>query len=84
MDQAAKVKVYSTSWCVYCRMAKEYFKSTNVAFEEVDVEHDQNAARALVERTGQAGVPVIDIGEQTIMGFDRERIDTALRQYKLI
>lgn len=84
MDQAAKVKVYSTSWCVYCRMAKEYFKSKNVAFEEVDVEHDQNAARALVERTGQAGVPVIDIGEQTIMGFDRERIDTALRQYKLI
>lgn len=78
------VKIYSTSWCVYCRMAKEYFKSKNVAFEEVDIEHDREKALELVERTGQSGVPVIDIGEQTILGFDRERIDLALRHYKLI
>lgn len=84
MEEAAKVRVYSTSWCVYCRMAKEYFKSKNVNFEEVDVEHDRDEALRLVERTGQAGVPVIDIGQQTILGFDRERIDMALREYKLV
>lgn len=84
MSETAKVKVYSTTWCVYCKMAKEYFKSKNVAFEEVNVENDRDAAMALVERTGQAGVPVIDIGEQTIMGFDREKIDLALREYKLV
>lgn len=84
MDDKAAVTVYSTPWCVYCRMAKEYFKSKNVNFQEVNVDGDQNAARALVERTGQAGVPVIEIGEQTILGFDRERIDMALRQYKLV
>lgn len=84
MEDKAKVKVYSTSWCVYCRMAKEYFKSKNVTFEEVNVENDRDAAMALVERTGQAGVPVIEIGQQTILGFDRERIDLALREYKLV
>jgi glutaredoxin 3 len=84
MEDKAKVKVYSTSWCVYCRMAKEYFKSKNVVFEEVNVENDRDAAMALVERTGQAGVPVIEIGQQTILGFDRERIDLALREYKLV
>jgi len=78
------VKIYSTSWCVYCRMAKEYFNSKNVDFEEVDVEHDRSKALELVERTGQAGVPVIDIGDETILGFDRERIDLALRRHKLI
>ena len=84
MDDKATVTVYSTPWCVYCRMAKEYFKSKKVDFKEVNVDGDQEAARALVERTGQAGVPVIDIGSQTILGFDRERIDLALREYKLL
>lgn len=84
MDDKAVVKVYSTPWCVYCRMAKEYFKSKKVDYQEVDVEKDRDAALALVERTGQAGVPVIEIGDQTILGFDRERIDLALREYKLV
>lgn len=84
MEDKAQVKVYSTSWCVYCRMAKEYFKGKNVDFEDVNVENDREAAMALVERTGQAGVPVIEIGQQTILGFDRERIDLALREYKLV
>jgi glutaredoxin 3 len=84
MDQTTKVKIYSTSWCVYCRMAKEYFQSKKVEFEEVDVEHDHEAARALVERTQQMGVPVIEIGDETILGFDRPKIDLALNHYKLV
>lgn len=89
MDNSAassppQVIVYSTSWCVYCRMAKEYFKSLKVPFREVDVEHDQAAAHALVEKTHQMGVPVIEIGDETIIGFDRQRIDLALRHYKFV
>ena len=84
MSNKSAVKVYSTSWCVYCRMAKEYLKSRKVDFAEVNVEHDQEAAKALVERTGQYGVPVIEIGDETILGFDRPRIDGALRDKKLV
>lgn len=84
MDQAVKVRIYSTPWCVFCKMAKDYLKSRKVKFEEIDVETDTTAAQALVDRTGQMGVPVIEIGEETILGFDRPRIDSALRDKKLI
>lgn len=83
-DTPAQVTIYSTSWCVYCRMAKEYFKNLKVDYKEVDVEHDAEAARELVAKTHQMGVPVIEIGEETIIGFDRPRIDLALRHYKLV
>jgi glutaredoxin 3 len=83
-EPAVKVIVYSAPWCVYCRMAKEYFRGKNVAFSEIDVDQDPDAARKIFEKTGQAGVPVIEIGDETIMGFDRPRIDLALRHFKLI
>jgi glutaredoxin 3 len=81
---ATNVTVYTTSWCVYCRAVKEYLKGRDVAFREVDVEHDQEAARKLVEKTGQAGVPITEIGDETILGFNRQAIDGALRENKLI
>lgn len=83
-SQPEPVIIYSTPWCVYCHMAKEYFKGKKVAFREVDVAADQDAARALVAKTGQMGVPVIEIGNEVILGFDRLRIDLALRDNKLV
>lgn len=83
-DQKIGVVIYTTSWCAYCKAAKEYLRSHNVSFEEVDVEHDYEAARALVEKTQQAGVPVIEIGDETIIGFNRQAIDGALRANKLV
>lgn len=82
--KVADVTVYTTSWCVYCKAVKEYLKGKKVAFNEVDVEHDQAAARALVEKTSQTGVPIIEIGNETILGFNRPAIDGALRDNKLI
>jgi glutaredoxin 3 len=79
-----KVKIYSAPWCVYCRMAKEYLKSKKVEYEEVDVDANHEAAMELVKKTGQAGIPVLEIGDQTILGFDRMRIDSALSQSKLV
>jgi glutaredoxin 3 len=78
------VVIYSASWCAYCHMAKQYFDSLKVPFNEIDVEQDHDAARGLVEKTGQAGIPVIEIGDETIIGFDRQRIDLALRANNLV
>jgi glutaredoxin 3 len=83
-EPKTKVKIYSAPWCVYCRMAKEYLKSKNVEYDEVDVDANPQAARELVQKTGQAGIPVLEIGDQTILGFDRIRIDSVLNQYKLV
>lgn len=84
MDKPATVTIYSAPWCAFCHMAKNYLKSKNVAFKEIDVDSDANAARELVAKTGQAGIPVLEIGEATILGFDRPRIDSALEQYNLV
>ena len=80
----SKVTVYSTTWCGFCKMAKEYFKSKNVAFDDINVEEDRAAAEHIVKKTGQMGVPVIEIGNYTIIGFDRPHIDMALQAEKLI
>ena len=78
------VTVYSTTWCGFCHMAKAYFDKLGVKYKDVDVERDINAAKEAVEKSGQMGVPVIDIDGTIIVGFDRPRIDTMLRDKKLI
>ncbi len=74
----AKVVLFSTSTCSWCRRAKRYFKERGVPFKEINVERDQQAARDIVRKTGQTGVPVIKIGGAWIVGFDKERIDREL------
>jgi glutaredoxin-like YruB-family protein len=79
-----KVTVYSASWCGFCHMAKEYLKSKNVAYKDIDVDKNPDAAKYIVSKTGQAGIPVLEIGDAVIVGFDRPRIDSALDQNNLI
>ncbi len=74
------VTIYSTPTCGYCHMAKEYFKSRDVKYEEHDVSVDREAAQEMVNKSGQMGVPVIEINGKIIVGFDRPNIDHALRQ----
>ena len=76
------IKVYSTSWCAFCHAAKQYFDKLGVKYEDVDVEHDVQAAQEMVSKSGQMGVPVIDIDGNIIVGFDRQRIDQLLQQQK--
>jgi glutaredoxin 3 len=73
-----RVIVFSSPTCVWCGRAKTYLRSRGVSFREVDVSRDPVAARDLVRRTGQMGVPVIEIDGQSIIGFDQARIDNAL------
>jgi len=73
-----RVIVFSTPTCSYCTMAKQYFRRNNIRFRDVDVSKDPVAARDLMRRTGQMGVPVIDIGGKMIVGFDKPKINDML------
>ncbi|MFH1448122.1 MAG: glutaredoxin domain-containing protein [Candidatus Micrarchaeota archaeon] len=68
------VKVYSTPTCPYCNMAKSYLKEHDIQFTEVDVAADQDAAKQIVEKTGQMGVPVIEIDGKYVIGFDKDAL----------
>jgi glutaredoxin-like YruB-family protein len=73
-----RVIVFSSPTCVWCTRAKTYLRGRGVPFRDVDVSRDPAAARDLVRRTGQMGVPVIEIDGRPIVGFDQARIDSAL------
>ncbi|MDP3710276.1 MAG: Uxx-star family glutaredoxin-like (seleno)protein [bacterium] len=74
----AKVKIYTTTTCVYCKMAKEFFKKNNVEYEELDVAKDANARDEMIQKSGQMGVPVIDIDGKVIIGFDEPELKKVL------
>jgi len=77
-----KVTVYSTPTCPYCVMAKRYLSERGVKYDDADVSRDQSRALEMLTKTGQMGVPVLDIGGQIIVGFDRNAIDYALMMRK--
>lgn len=72
------VKIYTTPTCGYCKIAKNYLKEKGVSFTEYDVSRDHSKAEEMVRKSGQMGVPVLDINGRTIVGFDRNGIDRAL------
>jgi glutaredoxin-like YruB-family protein len=76
--QQPRVIVFSTPTCSFCNMAKKYFREKGIKFSDVDVSRDPIVARDMVRRSGQQGVPVIDIGGKIVVGFDRPKIDRYL------
>ena len=74
-----KVIVYSTPTCPYCIYAKEYFKEKNVSFEDVDVTKDRARAQEMVSKSGQMGVPVIDIDGNVLVGFQPDMFEKLLQ-----
>jgi glutaredoxin-like YruB-family protein len=80
----AIVTIYSASWCAFCHAAKDYLDKLGVKYADKDVEHDAKALEESVDKSGQRGIPVIDIGGEVIVGFDRPKIDAALKTQKLI
>ena len=73
-----KVRVFSTQICPYCVALKEFLKERHIEFEEVDVTQDETAQKEMIEKSGQMGVPVLEIDEEVIVGFDREKITKLL------
>lgn len=76
-----KVIVYTTSSCPWCRRVKDYLKANHVHFKEVDVSMDSEAAMEMVYKSGQRGVPVLDIDNNIIVGFNKKSIDGLLGLY---
>jgi glutaredoxin 3 len=72
------VLVYSTPTCPWCIRIKQFLKDSNVAFQEFDVSTNQAAAEEMIKKSGQMGVPVLDIEGQIIIGFDRGKIKESL------
>ena len=72
------IKIYTTSTCAYCKIAKDFFKASNVSFKEYDVASDKEAREEMIKKSGQLGVPVIEIDDNLIIGFDKPRINELL------
>ena len=78
------VTIYSATWCGFCHTAKRYLDQLGVKYEDKDVETNQAYAMESVQKSGQMGIPVIDIEGTIIVGFNRPAIDEALKAHKLI
>ena len=72
------VKVYSTPTCPYCKLAKDFLKEQKIPFEDINVAENSAAANDMVKLSGQMGVPVIEVGGQVIVGWNRQALEDAL------
>lgn len=79
-----KVIIYSATWCAFCHAAKDYLDKLGVKYDDLDVEADPKNAEAATTKSGQRGIPVLDIDGDIIIGFDRPRIDAALKAHQLV
>jgi glutaredoxin-like YruB-family protein len=74
-----RVKLYTTSVCPFCHRAKDFLRDNKIKFEEISLENNPKAVKEMIDKSGQTGVPVIDINGTIIIGFDAEKIKKALR-----
>jgi glutaredoxin 3 len=84
MAATTKPIIYSATWCAFCHAVKDYLDKLGVAYDDLDVEADPKNAEQSVTKSGQRGIPVIDIDGDIIVGFDRSKIDAALKAHQLI
>lgn len=75
---AKNIKIYSTPTCVYCKMAKDFLKSKSIPYQEFNVAADDAAREEMVQKSGQLGVPVIDIDGEIYVGFNKGEIEKAV------
>ncbi len=73
-----KVRVFSTPFCPYCLTLKEFLKEREIDFEDIDVTENEIALDEMVKKSGQTAVPVIEIGGQVVVGFERDEISKLL------
>ncbi len=74
------IKIYTTPSCGYCTIVKKYFRENRVSFTEYDVSRDKRRAEEMIKKSGQMGVPVIDINGKIIRGFNKEEIERSLKR----
>ncbi len=84
MDSTAKVIIYGAEWCPPCHTAKSYLKSRNIEYQYFNIDDNPQKGREIAEKTGWTAIPIININEEYILGFDRAKIDDALTKNKLV
>lgn len=75
-----QVTVYSTPTCPWCKRAKQFLQEKKINFKDIDVSSNHDAANEIIEKSGQMGVPVLDIDGTIIVGFDQQRIEAELKK----
>jgi len=83
-DSPMQVTVFGAEWCPPCHAVKAYLKSRNVSYGYVNVDEQPEKGREIAMKTGWTAIPIIHIGDEYILGYDRGKIDGALRENKLI
>lgn len=73
-----KIIIYTTPSCVYCKMAKDFFNENNISYQEYDLYENPDKKDEMFEKSGQMGVPVIDINGEILVGFDKSRLNKIL------
>ncbi len=76
------ITIYTTPTCPYCKLAKDYFKDKNITYKEIDVAADPAAANEMVKKSGQMGVPVIEISDEIVVGWNESAVDEILKKSK--
>ncbi len=74
-----KVTIYSTPTCPYCKQAKQFMDDHNVEYTDIDVSADEKMAQEMIHKSGQMGVPVIDIEGEIVIGFDEKKLKKLLK-----
>jgi glutaredoxin-like YruB-family protein len=74
------IKIYTTPTCAYCNAAKKYFKENHIPFTEYNVARDMRKAEEMMKKSGQMGVPVIDVKGKIIVGFNKTEVERALKR----
>lgn len=72
------VTIYTTPTCPYCKLAKDFFKEKGITFTEIDVASDPTAANDMVKKSGQMGVPVIEVNGQIVVGWNQAALQDIL------
>lgn len=79
-----KLIIYGAEWCAFCHEAMRYLDDKKVEYTYKNVDLNVDDAKAAIEKSGQMGIPVLDINGTIIIGFDRPKIDAALKEHKLV
>jgi glutaredoxin-like YruB-family protein len=77
-----KVTIYTTPSCQYCEQAKDYMKEHEIDYKYYDVSEDTDRRKEMIEKSGQMGVPVIELGDELMVGFDEERFEKMVERHK--
>jgi glutaredoxin 3 len=77
----ANITIYGAEWCAFCHMAMRYLDDKKIKYNYIDVDEDPKAGQEAVDKSGQRGIPIIDIDGDIIIGFDRPKIDAAIKSH---